>query len=94
VISYFQAILTSFLTRLERIILLRHIVLIIAQSSATKQPPMHNIDITRLEEITNLTIGSRLDSNRGRMKRRAVDEFFKLAKQYESFTNGEMGIAP
>jgi hypothetical protein len=59
-----------------------------------KQPPMHNIDITRLEEITNLAIGSKLDNEGGRMKRRAVDEFFKLAKQYERFANGEIGIAP
>ena len=79
---------------IERIILLRHIVLIIAQPSANKQPPMHNIDITRLEEITNLAIGSKLDSEGGRMKRRAVREFFKLAKQYERFANGEIGIAP
>lgn len=55
---------------------------------------MHNIDVARLEEITNLAIGNKLDSKGGRIKRRAVREFFKLAKQYERFTNGEIGIVP
>ena len=53
---------------------------------------MNNVNTAKLLKITNEAIGSKLDGEQFKTKKRAVGEFFKVVELYERYLNGEIGM--
>jgi hypothetical protein len=68
-----------------------HILRLVINADPDKTPNIKNINIRKLEELTNEAMSNWWNEKDNVLKRPFLKEIFKVAKQEERYRNGELG---
>ena len=69
-----------------------HILRLIVNPDPDKAQNIRNINIKKLEELTNEAMSNWWNEKDNLLKRPFLREIFKVAKQEERYRNGELGM--